>query len=141
MWVQETLNISRPRGCHIITNEVKSLISRHLERIDVGILFLFCKHTSCSLSINENYDPAVLRDMEDHLNYSVPESRNYRHDAEGPDDMPAHIKSSMLGVSHFIPINNGKLLLGTWQGIYFCEHRNHGGNRNIILTLQGSVFK
>ena len=137
MWAQEILTIHRTRGMHLITDEVTSLLSAYLPRIEIGILFMFCMHTSCSISINENCDPDVRMDLEDTLNRIVPEGNNYRHDAEGSDDMPAHIKSSLLGVNLFVPIKNGRLMLGTWQGIYFGEHRNHGGNRQIVLTLQG----
>ena len=137
MWAQETLTLAKPRGCHLVTNEVVSLIFPHLQRVKIGILYIFCMHTSCSITINENCDPNVRRDMEDTLNRLVPESPLYRHKSEGPDDMPAHFKSSMLGVSHFVPIQNGKLMLGTWQGIYFCEHRDNESLRQIVLTIQG----
>ncbi|OMJ87041.1 hypothetical protein SteCoe_11282 [Stentor coeruleus] len=101
---------------------------------------MFCMHTSCSISINENYDSDVRKDLEDTLNTIVPQNPRYRHSMEGLDDMPAHVKSSLLGVNQFIPIRNGKLMLGTWQGIYLCEHRDHGGNRQIVLTIQGQAL-
>jgi secondary thiamine-phosphate synthase enzyme len=104
----------------------------------VGILHLFLQHTSASLTINENADPTVRMDMESHFNRFVPERQTYyRHDYEGDDDMPAHIKSSVLGVSLCIPVSKGQLMLGTWQGIYLGEHRDHGGARRVVITLQG----
>ena len=102
------------------------------------MLHLFIKHTSASITINEDADPTVLIDFESHFNKTVPENAPYyRHTIEGPDDMPAHLKSSILGSSVSIPISNGKLNLGTWQGIYLCEHRNHGSRRKIVLTMNG----
>jgi secondary thiamine-phosphate synthase enzyme len=101
----------------------------------MGLANIFLQHTSASLSLNENYDSDVLKDAEDVLNRLVPESANYRHDAEGPDDMPAHVKSALFGVSLNIPISDGKLALGTWQGIWLCEHRNHGGRRNVVVCI------
>lgn len=139
MWAQEILQVRLPRGMHLITQEVISILNPHLSRINIGLLHLFCMHTSCSISINENCDRDVRLDLEDALNNLVPETAKYRHDAEGLDDMPGHIKSSLIGVSHSIPIRNGKLLLGTWQGIYFCEHRNIASNRQIVLTVQGQL--
>ena len=138
MWVQEILTLStKPRGCHLITTDIIAAVARHLPLIRIGILYVYCPHTSCSITINENCDPDVRSDMETSLNRLVPETENYLHTDEGPDDMPAHVKSSLMGVSHFIPIRRGKLALGQWQGIYLNEHRNHGGQREIILTLQG----
>jgi secondary thiamine-phosphate synthase enzyme len=99
------------------------------------------QHTSASLSINENCDPDVRLDMETALNRMVPENVKYRHDSEGPDDMPAHVKATIVGPSVTVPITNGSLNLGTWQGLYLLEHRNHGGSRTIIVTLQGELFK
>ena len=104
----------------------------------IGLCTLHCCHTSCSLSLNENWDPTVLIDMEMSLNRIVPEGNFYRHDDEGSDDMPAHMKSTLFGVNHTIPITNGKLVLGTWQGIYLCEHRDHPGNRSVVVTIQGT---
>lgn len=107
-----------------------------IKNIPAGILHIFIKHTSASLSINENADPDVRKDLETYFNITVPEnSSHYIHRCEGPDDMPAHIKASLLGSSLTIPISNGRLNLGTWQGIYLCEHRNSGGSRNLVLTV------
>lgn len=127
---------SYPRGFHLITNEVVRVVSS--SNIQVGIVHLFIQHTSASLSINENADPTVRTDMESFVNKLIPEDSDYfLHNYEGSDDMPAHIKSSLFGSSVSIPISQGNLLLGTWQGVYLCEHRNHGGRRNIIVTIQG----
>ena len=109
------------------------------DQIDIGILQLFIQHTSASLTINENADPDVRGDMERHFNHSVPENAPYyEHTLEGADDMPAHIKASILGASLSIPVDRGRLRMGTWQGIYLCEHRNHGGSRRVVATLFGS---
>ena len=127
----------RARGFHIVTDEVLQHIPE-LKQIKLGIANIFIKHTSASLSINENADPSVRTDMETHFNIMVPEDANhYEHTLEGPDDMTSHIKNSILGSSLSIPITNGKLNLGTWQGIYLCEHRNHGGSRKLVITLIG----
>ncbi|MBK9332546.1 MAG: YjbQ family protein [Ignavibacteria bacterium] len=127
----------RKRGFHIITNEISGSLPE-LRSIKAGILNIFIKHTSASLSINENADPSVRDDLESHFNIMVPEDGgHYLHTAEGPDDMTSHIKSSILGCSLNIPVSDGKLNLGIWQGIYLCEHRNYGGQRNIVLTLSG----
>jgi secondary thiamine-phosphate synthase enzyme len=127
------------RGFHLITREIENGIPEVAE-IKTGQLQVFIKHTSASLTINENADPTVRMDFESHFNKAVPENvPYYKHDAEGPDDMPAHIKSSLLGSSVLIPITNGRLNLGTWQGIYLCEHRDHGGRRQIVLTVCGTV--
>ena len=128
---------SYPRGFHIITTEVTDQIPE-LGKVKAGILHLFIKHTSASLAINENADPDVRTDFETHFNVMVPESgRHYLHTAEGPDDMTSHIKASLLGQSVIVPVTDGRLNLGTWQGIYLCEHRNHGGRRELVLTLMG----
>lgn len=124
------------RGFHIITQRVVDAVPE-LAHVGIGWLHVFIQHTSASLSINENADPDVPVDMESSFNALVPESFPYQHTCEGPDDMPAHVKSSLLGSSLMIPVENGRLLFGTWQGIYLCEHRNHGGSRSLILTLQG----
>jgi secondary thiamine-phosphate synthase enzyme len=122
-----------PRGFHLITG----YISEELPKMG-GMLNVFIKHTSASLTLNENADPTVRQDFETHFNVLVPESANqYLHTLEGPDDMTSHIKSSLLGSSVNIPLQNGRLLLGTWQGIYLCEHRNHGGARNLVITVVG----
>ncbi|MAD51035.1 MAG: secondary thiamine-phosphate synthase enzyme YjbQ [Candidatus Marinimicrobia bacterium] len=138
MWYQTEISLSpRPRGFHIITDEVIRGIPE-LQDISVGVLHVFMKHTSASLAINEDADPTVRTDFESHFNQMVPENAPYyQHTLEGSDDMPAHLKSAILGSSVSIPITNGKLNLGTWQGIYLCEHRNHGGGRKLVLTLQG----
>ncbi len=127
----------RSRGFHLITQEIERNLD-DLQNIKVGQLQVFIKHTSASLTINENADPTVRQDFESHMNKMVPENAPYYiHTYEGPDDMPAHIKSSLMGASVTIPVTNGRLNLGTWQGIYLCEHRNHGGSRKVVLTLFG----
>ena len=123
-----------PRGFHLITSEVLNHVN--LDGIQAGLLNVFIQHTSASLSINENADPTVRMDFESHFNKYVPENASYyRHDYEGSDDMPAHIKASTLGSSVTIPISNGRLNLGTWQGIYLGEHRDHGGSRKLVVTV------
>lgn len=138
MWQQTKIALpSFQRGFHIITPFVVDAL-KEIEPITIGLLNLFINHTSASIAINEDADPSVRKDFESHFNNLIPENMNYyQHTSEGPDDMPAHIKSAIIGCSLTIPITNGKLNLGTWQGIYLCEHRNHGGSRKIILTLQG----
>ncbi|MBN8585363.1 MAG: YjbQ family protein [Ignavibacteria bacterium] len=127
----------RPRGFHIITDEVLQHIPE-LKNVKLGIANIFIKHTSASLSINENADPSVRTDMETHFNLMVPEDADhYEHTFEGPDDMTSHIKTSIIGSSLSIPVTNGKLNLGTWQGIYLCEHRNSGGSRKLVITIIG----
>lgn len=127
----------RPRGFHIVTDEVLSNLPE-LSVIQAGLAHIFIKHTSVSLSINENEDPSVRTDMETHFNVMVPEdARYYEHTLEGPDDMTSHIKASIIGSGVTIPITKGRLNLGTWQGIYLCEHRNNGGSRKIVVTLVG----
>lgn len=125
---------SNSRGFHLITDEILSQIP--IDAIEAGLFHVFIKHTSASLTINENADPSVLSDFESHFNTSVPENASYyKHTYEGPDDMPAHLKASTLGSSVSIPITNGRLNLGTWQGIYLGEHRDHGGNRRLVVTV------
>lgn len=138
MWIQKEFRLkARPRGFHLVTDEVLSAIPE-LRSIRCGLLNILLKHTSASLTINENADPTVRQDFESFFNKSVPEDEPYyRHDYEGSDDMPAHLKSSILGATLTIPITNGRLNLGTWQGIYLCEHRNHGGSRSLVATIQG----
>ena len=137
MWIQQTITLpQRPRGCHLITREVLAALPG-LAAIRTGLLHVFIQHTSASLTINENADSDVRRDMECSLNAIAPEDFPYVHTLEGPDDMPAHVKASLMGSSVSIPISSGRLLLGTWQGIYLCEHRNHGGSRSLVLTLWG----
>lgn len=126
-----------PRGFHLITSQVQKALPQVVE-IRTGQLHVFIKHTSAGLTINENADPTVRGDFERHFNKMVPENAPYyQHDTEGPDDMPAHIKASLMGSSVTIPITNGKLNLGTWQGIYLCEHRDHGDRREIVITAFG----
>ncbi|EJK9927280.1 secondary thiamine-phosphate synthase enzyme YjbQ [Cronobacter sakazakii] len=137
MWFQQTLTLkARPRGFHLITDDIISQLPA-LSQVKTGLLHLLLQHTSASLTLNENCDPSVRRDMERYFLDAVPDNGHYEHDAEGPDDMPAHIKSSTLGVSLTLPVKQGRLLLGTWQGIWLGEHRNHGGSRRIVATLQG----
>jgi secondary thiamine-phosphate synthase enzyme len=126
------------RGYHLITDEILDQL-RELKEIQIGWMQIFIKHSSASLTINENADPSVRIDFESHMNKMVPENAPYYiHTYEGSDDMPAHIKSSLMGASVQIPITNGRLNLGTWQGIYLCEHRNYGGARKLVLTILGS---
>ncbi len=138
MWIQKEITIDpKPRGFHLITDEV-IMGCPDMQKIEAGIMQVFIKHTSASLTINEDADPTVRSDFESHFNQMVPENAPYyQHTFEGSDDMPAHLKSSILGSSVNIPITNGKLNLGTWQGIYLCEHRNHGGSRRLVVTIQG----
>ena len=136
-WYQQELILSaRRRGLHLITSEVTSTISQWGE-CRIGLVNLFLQHTSASLTINENADPDVPRDLEASWNTIAPEDFPYRHTLEGPDDMPAHVKSSLLGCSLTIPVRQGRLALGTWQGIYLAEHRNAAPPRRIVITLQG----
>jgi len=139
MWIQKEITIvAKCRGFHLITDEVIQQLPE-LNDVSVGTLNLFIKHTSASLTINENADPTVRTDMEKHFNILAPEGAEYyEHVYEGPDDMPAHIKSTIIGSSHALPITNGKLNIGAWQGLYLCEHRNHGGQRKIVATIQGA---
>lgn len=126
------------RGFHLITSEILKGLAE-LSNYQTGLLNIFIKHTSASLTINENADNTVRLDFESHFNNMVPENAScYKHTLEGSDDMPAHLKSSILGSSLNIPITNGSLNMGTWQGIYLCEHRNHGGNRKLVLTVMGN---
>ena len=128
---------ARPRGFHLITTEVTQAFTE-IREIKIGVCQVFIQHTSASLTINENADPTVRKDFEMYFNKAVPENDpNYLHDEEGADDMPAHLKAAMLGSSVMVPIRNGRFALGTWQGIYLCEHRNYGGQRNLLLTAWG----
>lgn len=135
---QQTITLAaRRRGFHLITDDVIRALPA-IGKMRKGLCQVFIQHTSASLTINENADPTVRRDFEMYFNKAVPENDpDYRHDAEGPDDMPAHLKASLLGASVLIPIRNGELALGMWQGIYLCEHRNHGGQRHLIITCWG----
>ena len=126
----------RPRGFHLITQEVLEALPE-LGGLRVGLLHLFLQHTSASLSINENADSDVPVDLESSFSAIAPEDFPYEHTCEGPDDMPAHVKNSLLGASLSIPIRDGQLCLGTWQGIYLCEHRNRGGRRRLVATIWG----
>ena len=138
MWMQKNISIkSISRGFHIITDQVTDQIPE-MKTIKIGVLHLFIKHTSASLTINENADKTVRNDFEEHFNEMVPEDQSYyQHTYEGPDDMPAHLKASILGSSISIPISNGHLNMGTWQGIYLCEHRNNAFQRKMVATIQG----
>lgn len=139
MWYQHELLLPAfPRGFHIITSYIVDAVPE-LPEIGIGIMHLFIQHTSASLSINENADPDVPFDLGRSFDAIAPEDFPYRHTCEGPDDMPAHVKNSLLGCSLSIPIQRGCLCLGTWQGIYLCEHRNHASGRRLMLTLQGQA--
>ena len=138
MWLQKEIILdAKKRGFHIVTNEIIDKLSE-INEIKIGLLNLFIKHTSASLTINENADPSVRMDFESHFNHTVPEDQYYyQHTYEGSDDMPAHLKASILGLSIDVPISNGCLALGTWQGIYLCEHRDKGTSRKIVATMHG----
>lgn len=137
-WYQKELTLKpRGRGFHLVTDEILLQLSE-IKKIKVGSMHIHIKHTSASLTLNENYDPDVRGDMERFFNKTVKENEPwYEHNAEGSDDMPAHIKSTIIGTSLTIPITNGQLNLGTWQGIYLCEHRNYAGSRKIVVTITG----
>ena len=136
-WTQRCLTLRpRPRGCHLVTEEVVGQVPE-LQQIKAGLFHLFIQHTSASLTINENADRDVRTDLESSLNSLAPEDFPYIHTLEGPDDMPAHVKASLMGSSVTIPIADGQLALGTWQGIYLCEHRNQGGARKVVATVWG----
>ena len=140
-WDQKEIHYkANNRGFNLITDLVINQIPE-ISKYRIGVLHLFIKHTSASLTINENADPTVRDDLEFYFNKAVPENDpNYKHTCEGPDDMPAHIKSTIIGNNITIPITNGKLQLGTWQGIYLCEHRNHSYSRKIIATINGEKY-
>ncbi|MGM0738333.1 MAG: secondary thiamine-phosphate synthase enzyme YjbQ [Bacteroidota bacterium] len=139
MWHQQTLKLNpRSRGFHLITDEIVSRLER-IDEIRIGLAHIHILHTSASLTLNENADPTVREDFETHFTRAVPEDTSlYKHTLEGPDDMTAHIKTSLLGSSLTLPISNGHLALETWQGIYLCEHRDRGGSRSVIVTLTGT---
>jgi secondary thiamine-phosphate synthase enzyme len=139
MWVQREISLdARPRGFHLVTREIVAALPE-LDDVEIGLLHLLIQHTSASLALNENASPDVRRDFESYFNLVVPESAPFwTHTLEGADDMPAHIKASLLGPSLTLPISRGKLALGTWQGIYLCEHRNRGGSRSVMATIWGS---
>ena len=139
MWIQETLRLrARRRGFHLITHEVMDGVPQ-LSRVKIGLMQVFILYTSASLTINENADPDVRVDFETAMNHAVPENLPYVHTLEGPDDMPAHVKASMLGSQVMIPLRDGRPVLGTWQGIYLCEHRDHASGRNLVVTIQGEM--
>lgn len=137
-WYQKEITLKpRTRGFHLVTDEILDHLPE-IREIKIGIVYLLIKHTSASITLNENYDPDVRSDMNKYFNKAVKENEPYYdHNSEGADDMPAHIKATIIGNSLTIPITNGKLNLGTWQGIYLCEHRNHGGSRKIVVTIFG----
>ena len=136
-WCQRTTLLpAAPRGFHLITDHIQQAIPE-IHSCRAGLLHVFIQHTSASLTINENADPDVRVDMESSINAIVPEQFPYIHTLEGPDDMPAHIKSSLMGSCVTVPVHEGQLALGTWQGIYLCEHRDRGGRRRLVLTLHG----
>lgn len=138
MWLQKHVFLGqKAQGFHLITDELLEQLPE-IKHVKFGVAHMFIRHTSASLSINENADPTVRSDLKSHLDKMVPENAPYyKHTDEGPDDMPAHIKTSLLGNSISIPIENGILALGTWQGIYLGEHRKHGGTREVIVTING----
>jgi secondary thiamine-phosphate synthase enzyme len=138
MWLQRTIRLAaRPRGFHLVTGEVVEALPE-LAQVDVGLLHLLIQHTSASLALNENASADVRRDFESWFDQAVPEGAPYwTHTLEGDDDMPAHIKAALLGPSLTLPVGGGRLALGTWQGIYLCEHRDHGGPRSVVATLWG----
>ncbi len=137
MWQQKILSLKpRARGFHLVTDEILAQLPE-LRQFRIGLAHLFIQHTSASLTLNENADPSVRADMEAHFRRAVPEQAPYRHDLEGPDDMPAHIKASSLGSGLSIPVRDGRLALGTWQGVYLGEHRDQGGVRRLVVTLHG----
>jgi secondary thiamine-phosphate synthase enzyme len=139
-WFQKTITLApRSRGFHLITEELVRALPE-LARVRVGVAHFFIQHTSASLCINENADPTVRADLESHFNALAPENEpHYRHTTEGPDDMPAHIKAALIGNSLTIPITDGHLNLGAWQGICLCEHRNQGGARRVVVTIEGET--
>jgi secondary thiamine-phosphate synthase enzyme len=139
VWVQRQIQLEpRPRGFHLVTREVLEALPE-LPELAVGLLHLLIRHTSASLALNENASPDVRRDFETWFNIAVPERAEYwTHTLEGSEDMPAHVKAALLGPSLTLPVSRGRLALGTWQGIYLCEHRNRGGGRSLVATLWGS---
>ena len=139
MWIQREITIgARPRGFHLVTREILGALPE-LGDVAVGLLHLLIQHTSASLALNENASPDVRRDFETWFSRAVPDGAPYwTHTLEGPDDMPAHIKASLLGPSLTLPVARGRLALGTWQGIYLCEHRDRGGSRSVVATIMGS---
>jgi secondary thiamine-phosphate synthase enzyme len=136
-WVQREISLRpRPRGVHLVTSEITGAVPE-LRDLSVGLAHIFIRHTSASLTLNENASPDVRRDFETWFNAAVPEQFAWTHTLEGPDDMPAHVKAALMGPALSLPIAGGRLALGTWQGIYLCEHRDHAGPRRLTLTLAG----
>jgi secondary thiamine-phosphate synthase enzyme len=136
-WSQHEIRLeARPRGVHLVTDEIVSALPG-LRDLRVGVAHIFIRHTSASLTLNENASPDVRRDFETWFDVAVPEDLAWTHTLEGPDDMPAHVKASLMGPSLTLPIARGRLALGTWQGIYLCEHRDRGGSRSLLVTLNG----
>lgn len=140
MWLQRTIRLpAKSRGFHLVTGEVLDGLPE-LEQISVGLLHLLIQHTSASLALNEDASPEVRRDFESWFDQAVPEGAPYwTHTLEGADDMPAHVKAALLGPSLTLPVRGGRLALGTWQGVYLCEHRDHGGSRSIVATIWGEA--
>jgi secondary thiamine-phosphate synthase enzyme len=136
-WFQRELRLRpRPRGVHLVTAEIVEALPE-LRKLQIGLAHLFIRHTSASLTLNENASPDVRHDFESWLNAAVPEDFAWTHTLEGADDMPAHIKAALMGSSLSLPVSGGRLALGTWQGIYLCEHRDRGGARSLLVTLSG----
>ena len=140
MWLQRTIRMpAKPRGFHLVTGEVLEALPE-LRGISVRLVHLLIQHTSASLALNENASPEVRRDFESWFSQAAPEGAPYwTHTLEGPDDMPAHIKAALLGPSLTLPVSDGRLALGTWQGVYLCEHRDHGGPRSLVATAWGEA--
>ena len=144
VWAQRTVTVSGQRGCKLITPQIKDAVEAEVSTVQVGLLNLFVQHTSCGLTVNENCDPDVRGDMEKALSRIVPESWNHDgtfvHTMEGDDDMPAHVKSSPFGASLNVPISDGRLALGQWQGVWLAEFRDFGGDRRVVCTVQGRGY-
>jgi secondary thiamine-phosphate synthase enzyme len=139
VWYQTTLQLPAfPRGCHLVSQRVTEALPE-LAKLGRGLLHVFCLHTSASLTLNENADPDVRRDLEMSLSHIVPDGLPFRHTLEGGDDMPAHVKCSLLGSGLTVPVSDGRLRLGTWQGIYLCEHRDAATSRSLVLTVLGQL--
>jgi secondary thiamine-phosphate synthase enzyme len=139
-WFQREIALrARPRGVHLVTAEVVDALLPELGELQIGLAHLFIRHTSASLTLNENASPDVRRDFETWFNVAVPEDFAWTHTLEGADDMPAHVKAALMGSSLSLPVSGGRLALGTWQGIYLCEHRDHGGSRSLLATLYGQA--
>lgn len=137
MWLQREIRLEpRPRGFHLVTDEVVRALPE-LAEVEVGLCHLFLRHTSAALTLNENASPDVRRDLRSWFDEAVPEDFAWEHSLEGPDDMPAHVKASLLGPSLSLPVDRGRLALGTWQGVTLCEHRDHGGSRSLLATVWG----